>query len=375
MRNGKINNNDQGRGIPSDHAAMAKYSFIAYLLWLFLGCFGIHHFYLGRDKHGFLLATTFGGFGLGWFRDLVRIPDYVCDANEDQRYLAELGAYMRRYRFPSYTLYRNSYRVIAGVFVAMFYRWLFLSAIPKGNPPLIHDTLTPPSLSAFFLGPLGTAFGVWLVSNVGRVKSRAAYSLVGAYAGELVFCTPGVLTDSNSTFLASLCAMALAVVGWRHKRLHDRWGLCQRATVWGVLGVLFLGMWTSHLYFNAEVTVDDGETIKLHDAVSHFFKSPAWREMKKSGWKVWSRYWEEGWEGAHRTFHKLADVDGEAYALDVMELDGSASWSEIRERYHHLAKEWHPDHHQSKQEEERDRAKDRFLEIKEAYEILKRIRS
>ena len=39
-------------------------------------------------------------------------------------------------------------------------------------------------------------------------------------------------------------------------------------------GALYLSMWSSYLYFNAEV-VHNGDKIKLRDAVGNFIKSPA----------------------------------------------------------------------------------------------------
>lgn len=37
-------------------------------------------------------ACTFGGFGLGWLRDMWRIPDYVLAANNDKQYMEQLKA-------------------------------------------------------------------------------------------------------------------------------------------------------------------------------------------------------------------------------------------------------------------------------------------
>lgn len=55
----------------------------AYLLWMFGGIFGVHHFYLKRDRHAFVWWTTLGGFGVGWLGEIFRIPRYVRDANEE----------------------------------------------------------------------------------------------------------------------------------------------------------------------------------------------------------------------------------------------------------------------------------------------------
>ena len=57
---------------------------VAYFLWFFGGFFGLHHFYLERDIQGFLWLCFPGGyFGLGWIRDLWRLPDYVDEANNE----------------------------------------------------------------------------------------------------------------------------------------------------------------------------------------------------------------------------------------------------------------------------------------------------
>jgi len=48
---------------------------IAYLLWFFLGFFGIHHIYMGRGVGIFVVAfITFQGLGFWWLADLFLIP-------------------------------------------------------------------------------------------------------------------------------------------------------------------------------------------------------------------------------------------------------------------------------------------------------------
>lgn len=88
--------------------SMAKKSLcVTYILWLLLGWFGVHHFYLGRDRHAFAWWSTFGGiFTLGWIRDIWRIPIYVADANEDATYIDELTTLMRTRRFPQFKIIR-----------------------------------------------------------------------------------------------------------------------------------------------------------------------------------------------------------------------------------------------------------------------------
>ena len=51
---------------------------VTYLLWLTLGWFGVHHFYLGRDRHAFVWLWTLGGCcGIGWILELFHLHSYV----------------------------------------------------------------------------------------------------------------------------------------------------------------------------------------------------------------------------------------------------------------------------------------------------------
>jgi len=50
---------------------------IAYLLWLFLGIFGAHKFYLEKIGIGILYFLTGGIFGIGWIIDLFTLGGQV----------------------------------------------------------------------------------------------------------------------------------------------------------------------------------------------------------------------------------------------------------------------------------------------------------
>ncbi len=51
----------------------SKSRFAALLLCLIFGVFGFHRFYVGKIGSGLLFLITMGGFGIGWFIDLIRI--------------------------------------------------------------------------------------------------------------------------------------------------------------------------------------------------------------------------------------------------------------------------------------------------------------
>ena len=58
-----------------------KSKLIAYLLWFFLGVFGVHRFYLGKVGSGILYLFTLGVFGIGWFIDLFTLGGQVDTKN------------------------------------------------------------------------------------------------------------------------------------------------------------------------------------------------------------------------------------------------------------------------------------------------------
>ncbi len=78
--NSNINNNTN-RNNASYHGG-AKNKWVALLLCLFLGFFGIHKFYEGKILLGIVYLCTFGLFGIGWFVDCISLlfkpnPYYV----------------------------------------------------------------------------------------------------------------------------------------------------------------------------------------------------------------------------------------------------------------------------------------------------------
>ena len=131
------------------------------------------------------------------------------------------------------------------------------------------------------------------------------------------------------------------------------------------------------MYFNASVETDEGETIKVRDAIHHFFNSPAWQQIKTSLWIMLMDFYQSwrtgGFEEAWKKFVSLADVEGEDGAYAVLGLEKGASFKEVRSHYRKFAQEWHPDHHQGKGEEEKLKVQKEFMRYRDAYEVLEKI--
>ena len=364
---------------------MAKYTIVAYLFWLFLGFLGAHHFYLGRDRQGLLWLTSFGGiFSVGWIRDLTRIPAYVREANEDAEFLLRMNLLMRRRKRPS--IWANITRVIAGVFFGLFYRALVLSSLP--------EEYATNGYLVFLLLPLGTTFGTHMVSNVGSIKSHWKYALIGAYLGEVLFGFHHFLLEDSSMTLAVSISMLFSTFGWefdrqpRARHLVQGGGgaggrccrgrvCCRRVALWTLVLVVYTTLLVSTIYFNANITTEKGEKIKLREAINNFFKSPAWKQLKKSFWAnlwdVWDQYKKDGWTAAHKRLMVLADFQGEERSRFVLGVGENATLSEVKSKYRTLAREWHPDRHQGDSDEEKARVQEKFMEIKEAYETLQKL--
>ncbi len=329
---------------------------LTYILWLFVGWLGLHHFYLGRDLHAFIWWSTFGGmFGLGWFRDLWRMPDYVDDANEEASYIDNFKQKVKR-GTPQFNVTRFAGQMLVGY----FYGFLVRIAIPEDYPIWTTGLVVP----------FGVAVGVYLVGNVGRETGDFKIPLFVCYASNVVMAF--IIKQEPGVMYVALFG-AIAFQNYRKFRVERRpkRGVCKRFFMICLGGCLVTGLWVSFLYHNASVVTEDGETVKLRDAVNHFFNSPLWKEMKDVLWQLYKEGQKQGWENMYDEFVRAVDPTGEQNALKVLNLTQSSTQEEIKKRYKQLAREWHPDKYRG----DKETAEKRFMEIQEAYEILSTIKT
>ena len=52
--------------------------------WLYLGLFGGHRAYLGQDRMATFMALSFGGLGIWWLKDRLKLAKMTDDWNADQ---------------------------------------------------------------------------------------------------------------------------------------------------------------------------------------------------------------------------------------------------------------------------------------------------
>merc|ERR1719228_1534117 len=141
-----------------------------------------------------------------------------------------------------------------------------------------------------------------------------------------------------------------------------------RIMVLTLCGSLYLSMWSSYLYFNAEV-VHNGDKIKLREAVANFLTSPAVQEFSRNLHLLWQHMLQNGFWSSWSQLVDSLDPFGEKNALTVLGLAKGATQEEIRSKYRELSKVHHPDKVKGSQEE-REAAQEMFVKIQEAYEKL-----
>ncbi|XP_076089334.1 dnaJ homolog subfamily C member 22-like [Mytilus galloprovincialis] len=338
---------------------------VAYILWFFGGAWGLHHFYLGRDRHAFIWWSTWAGcFGLGWVRDLWRIPEYVYAANKDPGYLKDLNEKAKRYPIPQFNIVRFAGEVVVGFLFGILIR----ICIPDDYVELFIGRVL-----SIIVPPFAVAIGVHLVGNVNPEKVSFQWALLGAYIS-----FPMLTIDSGNNLVYSSILSAIAV-NWKGKNWNrdyiEKRGLCKRVFVLTVCGLLYLSLWSSAIYFNATITTKEGDEVPLREAINNFFTSPAWADTKESFRNLYKYYQEHGWENLYNKIVDSLDPLGESKAYKDLGVHENASEEEIKKSYKKLVKQWHPDKHMKETDpDKKAEAQKRFIEIQEAYETLSSIK-
>ncbi|KAL0851837.1 hypothetical protein ABMA28_000138 [Loxostege sticticalis] len=330
----------------------------AYVFWLFGGIFGVHHFYLRRDRHAFVWWTTLGGFGVGWFGEIFRIPRYVRDANEDPKYMLELVMRMSQNKKPPFSMNRFTGMLMVG------YSWgqMMLYAVPPDEIWGINFRYLN------YLIPLAAALGVWTVGNIGREQGGLKWPLVAAY---VTYFTRYYIYDETIWFTLMVLASALAFDSfskeWRIKKPVKR-HVVKRIAVLAVCACLYLSLWVSYLYFQGIITDSEGNEVPIYEAFEHFFSSPWWLDAKQCLYDTYQYAQHHGWYEVWKQIIDLSDPHGEQNAYKVLGLGPESSQQEITSTWRRLSRENHPD--KVKDESQRRAAQERFMEIQQAYEIL-----
>ncbi|XP_065216952.1 dnaJ homolog subfamily C member 22-like [Planococcus citri] len=336
-----------------------KSKFMAYFWWLFGGISGFHHFYLGRDLHGFLWWATLGGyFGLGWIADLFYIGEYVAEANDEPEFIKKMKEIKKKNEKPPF----STFRFTGMILLAYFWSSVFQLGIPEEEFYDINWKVL------YILTPIPCTLGIWVVGNVGQQKGGIWTPLLTAY----LTLPLNYVMDESTAYTIMVLAAAYTFDSfekqWKPKTKTQSRGRCKRIVL--ILGayLIFCSFWGSYIYFNATVTDQNGDEIPVREALYHFLKSPWWTDLKQSILDVKNYIEAHGWVAAWKLMVEMSDTNGENNAYKVLELTSSASQSEINEKCKYLSKTHHPD--KFTDVEEKRKAQERFFEIQQACEVL-----
>lgn len=332
---------------------------VAYLCWLTGGFFGLHHFYLGRDKHAFITFATLGGyFSLGLIRDLWRLPEYVREANNDPGYLDKLHLEIRTNKKPPSSFVRQSGLMMVGNLFA----YLVDYAIPT---ELLNDNVS--TCLKYLLIPFAAALGVWLTGNVGRHRGTIKYPLFASYLAALPSLFFKIQIGSIST-LAAVIIFNKYCKKWRLQREQPK-SVVRRFSVLLLCMILYLIFWSSWLYFNCTIKDEDtGEEIRCRDAALNFFKSPAYTNLTEAVWMIVEHARHRGFIGLWKEIMQEFDMTGRSNAFATLGLPENASPSDIVAQYRKLSREYHPD--KEKDESKKAEKHEKFIEVQQAYSLL-----
>lgn len=337
---------------------MGKSVFITYILWLFGGIFGLHHLYLRRDRHAFTWLTTFGGvFGLGWLREITRLPAYVQEANQSPQFVEKRFRVMHKRSSPPYNSTRVAGELILGT---LFGFVLSLATPPPEEHQFIHRYMR-------YLIPAAVATGVHVVGNIGLECGKFRWPLLGSYVGAVIFAF-------NASSIAYSAIFATFAFNWlsrdwvRQPKPTIRRKLAYRVVVFSTCFLFYTALWGSFLWFNARLVSEDGTVTTFREGVKNFLQSKAWLECKETIAQLWEYGWTHGWHNVLDEIIRSLDPYGQTRAYSILELNPNASQHEISAQYRKLSREWHPDRHRDP--EKKKLAERNFIEIAQAYEKL-----
>lgn len=122
--------------------------------------------------------------------------------------------------------------------------------------------------------------GTWFVGNVGKEKGSLWIPLVASY---ICYPTLYYIGDESTwmglMILASFLSFDSFAKEWRLRPKKKR-SLRVRIAILTAAILIYSSLWASYFYFNATIVDNDGEEIKLSDAVKHFLTSPIWMDLK-----------------------------------------------------------------------------------------------
>jgi len=204
-----------------------------------------------------------------------------------------------------------------------------------------------------------------MVGNIGREKGRFFVPYIATLATYLAL---HLLSGDEPGYINCCLASAITFNYFRTWRKHEtQKSNLERAFYFSTGAVVIFALWGSFFYFNATITYQNGEKIKLTNSITHFFKSPLWLDFKSTLWNLYREGESKEWKHFYDDVVHSFDPTGERNARTVLGINSLTSEEDIRKTYKKLVVKWHPDRYRG---EDKNYAQQRFIEIQQAYELL-----
>lgn len=371
---------------------------LTYFLWLTAGWFGLHHFYLRRDRHAFVwLWTLGGGCGIGWLIEFFHLHRYVRASNMEEKYASGEHPFPvadtdpAQAKRPPFAIRR----FIGELFFGYWIGTILMITVPEDIGKTYYQYLSSVA------GPAGAALGIHTVANIGVEQCDLFLCLAFSYAALpfLLFLpqsyaigtltkgiiltsiainyNPGSGDEDNEDQKSSLSYLrrAWSIRSKRYRRTKPvKRHLCRRLGILVGCSTLFVACILTALYFNAYITTDYGEQLQMRVAIDNLLRSPGWAKFWDTTFVVLDRLWYGGTEQFFEQLYTAFDPEGELHAYEVLNLTANATEKEINERYKKLVRQFHPDRFPNVYSEEKRKIEDRFIEIQQSYERISTIK-
>lgn len=164
------------------------------------------------------------------------------------------------------------------------------------------------------------------MANIGNEECAFSASLLGAFI-PLPFY---LLTSNNSlTSIVTYSAIVSSVCSnWRGKQwkpFHMQTAdsnrhMCCRLFIISIASTLIISAMMSGVYFNGRVLTQDGQEVRIKDAINHVFSSPAWTNKQQTAWQLYNSLTTEGFDSFWRALNIALDPEGEERTYRVIRL-------------------------------------------------------
>lgn len=155
------------------------------------------------------------------------------------------------------------------------------------------------------------------MGNSGREHGSLFPCLLAAYT---VYPIRYFVYDETYWFTSVIVASALVFDNvskeWLLKPPNTQSLTSRCVTLSGAI-CLYLALWGCFFYFNGKITDSDGDEVPVHEAITHFFTSPWWTDLKQTLNDTWQYAQHHGWYETWKQIIDTMDADGEHNAYKV----------------------------------------------------------